>query len=158
SIAEVLATSPDPQASADRLVDMANEAGGDDNITVIVVEAVEAVATAADPGATGGSTGPTAVTTDRATPDAPRIGRARRTGRTLAVAFVALFVVGAAGGFLGVRSALDGQWYVGTWGGRVAIYRGVPTSLLGIRLSHVELATPLPADEAVRFQHSLRDG
>ena len=37
-MAEVLATEPDPAAAAHRLVDLANEHGGADNITVIVVD------------------------------------------------------------------------------------------------------------------------
>ncbi len=38
-IAEILRTEPDPTAAANALVDAANEAGGDDNITVLVLDA-----------------------------------------------------------------------------------------------------------------------
>jgi serine/threonine protein phosphatase PrpC len=37
-MAEVLAAEPDPEAAAHRLVDLANEHGGNDNITVVVVD------------------------------------------------------------------------------------------------------------------------
>ena len=43
AIAAVLAaTAGDPDAAADRLVAEANEAGGSDNVTVIVLDVVEA--------------------------------------------------------------------------------------------------------------------
>jgi PPM family protein phosphatase len=40
-IASTLATETDPQVAADRLVDQANEAGGRDNITVVVLDVLE---------------------------------------------------------------------------------------------------------------------
>jgi protein phosphatase len=39
-IQEILRSEPEPQAACDRLIDAANRAGGDDNITVIVVDLV----------------------------------------------------------------------------------------------------------------------
>lgn len=39
TIAEVLAAEADPTRAANRLVDLANEAGGEDNITVVVIDA-----------------------------------------------------------------------------------------------------------------------
>jgi len=38
AIVAVLATESDPRRAVDRLVDLANEAGGDDNVTVIVID------------------------------------------------------------------------------------------------------------------------
>jgi serine/threonine protein phosphatase PrpC len=38
SIAAILNEDPDPQAAAERLVDAANDAGGEDNITVVIVD------------------------------------------------------------------------------------------------------------------------
>ncbi|MGH9005131.1 MAG: Stp1/IreP family PP2C-type Ser/Thr phosphatase, partial [Acidimicrobiia bacterium] len=40
AIERVLRRQPDPQEAAETLVDMANEAGGDDNITVVVIDAL----------------------------------------------------------------------------------------------------------------------
>ncbi|MDA8280676.1 MAG: Stp1/IreP family PP2C-type Ser/Thr phosphatase [Actinomycetota bacterium] len=51
-IAGVLAATSDPQAAADTLVRLANEHGGNDNVTVVVVDVV-----AADPGWTTGPDG-----------------------------------------------------------------------------------------------------
>src|SRR2546423_1537919 len=40
TIAATLRRHPDPQQAADTLVDMANQAGGDDNITVVILDAL----------------------------------------------------------------------------------------------------------------------
>src|SRR2546423_6654351 len=40
TIAQTLRRHADPQQAADTLVDMANQAGGDDNITVVLVDAL----------------------------------------------------------------------------------------------------------------------
>ena len=176
-IRDVLATAPSPQEAADRLVSGANDAGGDDNITVVVIDVAEEAdespgesvagagagagddetrttaemqaverSAAAEPGAAGRA------------PDAPR-GRPRRRRASLIVALlVCLFVVAILGGFLGVRSYLDDQWYVGTSGSNVAIYHGIPATVLGVHLSRVERMTRIPADEAARFASGLRDG
>lgn len=44
AIAELLATNPDPQAAADQLVVGALAAGGNDNVTVVVLDVVEVIA------------------------------------------------------------------------------------------------------------------
>jgi len=44
AIAELLATNPDPQAAADQLVVRALAAGGNDNVTVVVLDVLEVVA------------------------------------------------------------------------------------------------------------------
>ncbi|MEJ7562851.1 MAG: Stp1/IreP family PP2C-type Ser/Thr phosphatase [Ilumatobacteraceae bacterium] len=46
-IADVLATHTDPQRAAERLVEMANDAGGRDNITVVVVDVLDGAETPA---------------------------------------------------------------------------------------------------------------
>jgi serine/threonine protein phosphatase PrpC len=50
-IREILQTEPDPQQASDRLIDEANAAGGEDNITVIVLD-FELEESASDPGST----------------------------------------------------------------------------------------------------------
>jgi serine/threonine protein phosphatase PrpC len=50
TMSEVLASEHDPAGAADRLVDLANESGGDDNITVVVIDpAIVAASAAARP-------------------------------------------------------------------------------------------------------------
>jgi serine/threonine protein phosphatase PrpC len=182
-IALVLDTTFDPQDAADRLVALANEAGGNDNITVIVVDVLadDAEGTLVRaPAVHDGSGDPTetasmpAITveppaargaaevdadTDVATVEEAgedvaaiaRRGRARRR-RVVAGSLVAILVLSAFGAFFGVRAFLNDQWYVGSSGDRVAVYQGIPASILGVRLARVADVTPLSAEEATRLQ------
>ncbi len=166
-IREVLESEPDPQAASDRLVEEANGAGGDDNITVIVIDAHDGDDAENDEGNTG-RTATAAPVADGSTgteePVAPAGGRAegarprRRRRRTIVALAVAALVVAA--GIVGVRIYLSHQWYVGDSDGKVAIYNGIPAKVLGFELSHVEEATPLSAPRAEQLQpwHDLGDG
>ena len=138
-IALVLGTTPGPQDAADRLVALANEAGGNDNITVIVVDVLAdeggTPASAGTLGATDGGGDPTqtasmpAITVDEPVAAAEQAAEAgepgggggaeRRPGRRrriVAVGLVVMLALGAIGAFVGVRAFLDAQWYVGTSG------------------------------------------
>jgi hypothetical protein len=50
-----------------------------------------------------------------------------------------------------LRVYVDRQWYVGESGGRVAVYQGIPAEFAGMRFSHVELQTDIPADEVAQL-------
>jgi protein phosphatase len=78
----------------------------------------------------------------------------------VAVLLIALLGVGVAGGFIGARAFLDGQWYVGASGDRVAVYQGIPASVLGVHLARVISVTPLSASEATKLVgwQTLPDG
>src|SRR5262249_15283356 len=138
---------------------LANEAGGNDNITVIVVDVLaDDVDGLAVPPTTvhDGSGSPTktasmpAITVaapprddaidepveETASEEDPRRHAARRR-RLVAAGLIVVLVIGAFGAFVGVRSFLNAQWYVGARGDRVAVYQGIPASLLGLRLSRV---------------------
>jgi protein phosphatase len=172
SIREVVATVPTAQEAADRLVSAANEAGGDDNITVVVIdvkgeagkeaagaEAVDEAHTTAEIQAVDRSAAPGSETAVAAQATEPARKRRRRPRTAvLVVLLLCLFGVAILGGFIGVRSYLNNQWYVGTSGTNVAIFRGIPATLLGVHLSRVERMTRLPADQAARFASGLRDG
>jgi len=139
-IQAILEAEPDPQKTADRLVRAANRAGGVDNITVVIVDAhgdVGEVIAATPPGAPG---------------------RRRTLGRWVVGGALALLVV-VGGLFLG-RAYVDGQWYVGVTGDRVAIFRGVPAEPLGYRLSKVVEETDLSSAqvEKLAFYVNLPQG
>jgi PPM family protein phosphatase len=170
TLAEAL-QDPDPQSTADRLIELALRSGGPDNITVIVADVVEDDGGALmDPvvdGAAGDNVGQRAVDPRSAAgraaladprPEppasagmggaagmaaAPPPGRRRR--RVLgALAAVVLLGAAAVAAYLWVLS----NWFVGVQeteaGERVTVYRGLDTSLLGVELNRVADVTDLP--------------
>jgi protein phosphatase len=180
-IADILREHQDPQAAADALVDAANEAGGQDNITVVVIDVSgngdSATATASKTGATAAvvpapedvtpaeartpvAAAPppgaedTAVVRVQDTPppksdsgawrggDEPSGSRRRWLRRTV-IAVVILAVAG-----VGAKLYIDRQWFVGVSDGRVAIFKGIPTKVLGVDLATLVEATDIPAAEA----------
>jgi protein phosphatase len=169
-IARILAVEPDPQRAVERLIREANDAGGVDNITAVVIDLEEgdpgegserrssaAVAPRPDPGPSGA--------TDEVVHGEPAPGSVGRrsagvTSRPAASARlprlpwprlavwvgVGLGIVVVA--FVGLRIYVDSQWYVGVSDGRVAVFRGVPAEVAGFELHHVVLETTIPAPEA----------
>jgi serine/threonine protein phosphatase PrpC len=134
-IAGVLRNQSDAQRAADTLVDMANKAGGDDNITVVVIDVLGDPAGAAPAAeaqeeptgewefdaASPAKTGPPAA--------APRRRRRPGTHRLLAWALPVLLLMGA--GVAAVGWYARNTYYVGFSGDRVTVFRGVPGGLLG---------------------------
>lgn len=185
-IQEILQSDEDPQSACDKLIDAANRAGGDDNITVVVLDfeqdGADSAAAARDSKtasvkdllkapapAEASSTPPTvesgrAATTAVATrpeepspkPPRPRL-RIRWPKVALWVGVVVLLLVGA---LIGTRLYVDRQWYVGDANGKVSIYNGIPTEVAGFKLSHVTHTTELDARQAERLQpwRDLKDG
>ena len=90
-IAEILRREPDPTAAANALVDAANEAGGDDNITVLVLDAR---ADGVDPlprsvaAAIGATSGAGARSGDAASSEIAASGSDRGSGEVVATAAV----------------------------------------------------------------------
>jgi len=158
---------PDPQATADRLIELALRSGGPDNITCIVADVVEDDGRGGriDPvvdGAAGDNVGQREVdprsaagraaladpqgspqTSALATASPPP--RRRRPLRTALIALAAVLVLGAAavGGYLFVM----GHWFVGVAetadGDRVGVFRGLDTSVVGVELYQLQEATGL---------------
>jgi protein phosphatase len=174
TIKGILESSPDPQTACDRLVEAANRAGGDDNITVVVLDVV--ADDEADP--EGGPKPAVTTSAPAPAPDAaapppaslapadgqPADGEPRRPRRPVRWGRVALwggaavFVVVVA--LVATRLYVDRQWYVGDDNGRVAIFNGIPASVLGFQLSHVQETTELSAADAERLAYwsRLEDG
>jgi serine/threonine protein phosphatase PrpC len=206
-IRNVLLRVSGPQDAAERLVAMANENGGPDNITVMVLDTedrsvlqsehtgdLSAVPTAAIPMARGGESGElmtglqprvaTAGTRGSATeagrasrriggrvdrqqleqgrrPTAPgtranRHSRRRRARRVLiGVALVAVVTGLAAGG----RWLLLSRYWVGFDHDHVAVFRGVPGNVAGLRFSRLLERTPiLRAEVPAGYATRLDDG
>ncbi len=170
SIREVLATEPDPEHAARRLVELALRGGGPDNVTCIVADPHQAPA--GDPvlaGAVQLAPEPDHVHGDPDTPaaraaaletpeDDPRT-RARRIRRrhlvVIVVVALAALTAGATAGWAWVRA----QYYVGVDGNQVVVYRGVEGSVAGVDLSSVADRPGLPlADLPAYEQAQVRDG
>ncbi len=146
---------PDPQESADRMIELALKAGGPDNVTVIIADVVDIDFGEDDP-IVGGAAGdgsddapPPDSPASRAralqpvTPPPARIlpgeqqepkPRKRRLLRGLIITLIVLIVLG--GGAFATRYWVLSQYYVGEASNtEIAIFQGVRGSVLGISLN-----------------------
>jgi serine/threonine protein phosphatase PrpC len=172
-IRKVLLRVRSAQRAARELVTVANEQGGPDNITVIVVDAVdEATAQAMEEG--GDTTGDLAV--GSATGALPvvdgdgaggRSGRAARAkDRSLArhrrlqrflLAGIVVLVVAAL--LVAGRSFLFSRYWVGFDGDAVAVFQGVPGDVAGIQFSRLVERSPVTrAEVPAGYAARLEDG
>jgi serine/threonine protein phosphatase PrpC len=150
-ILSILTATPDPQATCAALIEAANQAGGQDNITAVVLDVLDgeserATETLASRGAPSGEA--------RAQPAVPvtRAGtRPRRRWARAVVWLLVIVVVVGAGLFVVKRYWIDRQWYLGYSNGRVAVFQGIPAAPLGYELSDVVEVTELPAEEVTQF-------
>jgi len=153
AVEEVLRAVPDPQEAAQRLVQLANEGGGADNTTVVVLDFSD------DAPASRRKEEPSREAIAPAPTSEPARSR-RRLPRKLLVwigIIVALVVVA----LVGLRLYLDSQWYVGVSDGHVAIFQGIPTEVAGFELHQVVVQTTISAEKAESlavYQDSLGDG
>jgi PPM family protein phosphatase len=173
-IRRVLLRVPSAQRAARELVTVANEQGGPDNITVIVVDAVdEAAAQALGDGddttgdlAVGSGTG--ALPVEDADGDAGRSGRAARAAkdRSLAmhrrlqrVLIAGIVVLAVALLLVAGRSFLFSRYWVGLDGDSVAVFQGVPGDVAGLRFSRlVERSTVTRSQVPAGYAARLEDG
>jgi PPM family protein phosphatase len=152
---------PTAQAAAEALVDLANQAGGEDNITVIVINVVDSngstppndARAVTQPGRTQPSEDepePKEETPIRAVP-VERGQRPRYWLRRL-IAVVLLFGVLVVGGWLAIRWQLGNSYFVGVAeDGNVTIFRGRPEDIAGISLRSEEAGTDLALEELPEF-------
>ena len=171
-VEEILGAEVEPQRAVDRLIREANDAGGVDNITAIVIALTDAdidpsegdTSATTDTAALGGRAERTSGSAEQEPPrPTPRsLASSRRpkppwpklatwVGVTLGILVLA---------FVGSRLYLDSQWFVGVSDGRVAVYRGIPAQVAGFDLNHVVVETSIPADAATSFAlyRDLPDG
>jgi PPM family protein phosphatase len=139
----ILTELEDPQRAAGALVDAANEAGGQDNITAVILDVLpdeeEAGDTAQEAPVEGGWAAEE--------PARPRRRRGLRVALWVLIPLVLIVGALAAAKLL----FIDRQWYVGVESEQVAIFRGIPAEPLGIELDSVVQQTDIPADEISRF-------
>ncbi|MDQ3986804.1 MAG: Stp1/IreP family PP2C-type Ser/Thr phosphatase [Actinomycetota bacterium] len=123
TIAGVLRSEEDPQSAADSLVDLANRAGGEDNVTVVVIDVTEKpVRRKPKPSLPGRADAVTAP---------------RRSPRRAALLLIALAIL-SGGAYALVSYVLDNSWYVGvTEGDQLAVFQGIPEDVLGLSFKDV---------------------
>ena len=179
-IRKVLLRVRSAQRAARELVTVANEQGGPDNITVIVVDAVdEAAADVEEAGgdttgdlAAGSATGALPVVGDaeldgdrRARGGGGRAARAAKD-RSLAmhrrlqrVLIAGIVVVAVAALLVAGRSFLFSRYWVGFDGDTVAVFQGVPGDVAGIRFSRLVEHSPVSrAQVPPGYAARLEDG
>jgi PPM family protein phosphatase len=125
----------DPQRAAEALVAAANDAGGEDNITLLVIEVVEVDAEM--PAATT-PVGPAVITSapEVEEPAPTKVKPPREKGSRLRTVRGAIFVLLPLVIVLGIAVAAIGwyarsSYYVGVANGEVVIFKGVPGGILG---------------------------
>jgi serine/threonine protein phosphatase PrpC len=141
-IQKILVGEEDPQAASNALVEAANAAGGQDNITTIVLDVVDTV----EPPPT--QPADVEARTAEATGSANR--PSRRLPRLALRVGIPLLILAAL--LIGVRIYLNGQWFVGVHDGNVSLYRGIPTRVLGLDLATLVEETEIPAQSAEQLQ------
>ncbi|HTK67795.1 MAG TPA: PP2C family serine/threonine-protein phosphatase [Pseudonocardia sp.] len=168
---------PDPQACANKMIELALRGGGPDNITCIVADVVDIdfgedapiVGGAAGDGSDNDSVPPDSAAARASVTTLPRVAPQRieprveavpprRRGR-LALALAALAVLAVAAAAL-VWMWVMQQYYVGVEGsGRVAIFQGVEGHFLGLPLHNVQETTDLKLTDLQEDARSqLADG
>ena len=174
-IAAVLRRLADPQDAASELVRRANEGGGRDNITVVLLDVVDdgGLAEAASAALEGRTTATSPAAAEAAAPAHARgRGRHRRDDeeppterrplrerlrwRSLAFAIGVLAVV--AGALLTIQWYGTSTYFVGVDDGEVVIYQGRPGGLLWIDPT-LERRTGIDTDDVpVRYRDDLEEG
>jgi PPM family protein phosphatase len=176
-IRKVLLRMPSAQRAARELVRVANEQGGPDNITVIVVDAVdEATAAAQEAGGdttgdltAGSATGALpAVAGDGETAGGRRGGRAARAAKDRSLAMhrrlqrfliAGIVVLSVAALLVAGRSFLFSRYWVGFDGDAVAVFQGVPGNVAGLRFSRLVERSPVSrAEVPAGYVARLEDG
>ncbi len=138
-IAGILSREQDPKRAAQLLVDAANAAGGEDNITAVIVEAVEIP---------GDEVGAAPAVPDDDTSDTPPVKPRRRRGRTLfrVLVWVLPVLIVLAIAFVAVGWYARNTYFVGINHGRVAVFQGVKGGLLAWDPT-VERRTTIASDD-----------
>jgi PPM family protein phosphatase len=149
-IASILGREPDLRRAAQLLVDAANAAGGEDNITAVIIEAVEVpddeVAAPAVP--------------DDDTSDTPPVKPRRRRGRSLfrVLVWVLPVLIVLAIAFVAVGWYARNTYFVGINRGRVAVFQGVKGGLLAWDPTVERRTTINPDDLTQAQQQDVKDG
>jgi len=152
----LLESEGDAQQTAERLIEAANEAGGEDNITVVVLDfdregQQDTIARPEEvpyPPPVREETVPAASANDDDVEDEDGSEQPRgRWGRRIATLLIALALLGGLI-YFGSSYALDRMWFVGaTDEGQVAVFNGLPEEVLGLNLREVAEESDVTLDD-----------
>jgi protein phosphatase len=164
---------PDPQQAVDRMIELALRGGGPDNITCIVAEVLdEPAGGSAEVVVAGAASEYTPIALPR--PDTPAARASLMTApakpqreaiRSYAAAhatrkkrrplrlvlFLVIVIAAVAGLAFAGRAYVHRQYYVGVHNEQVVIYRGVPDSFAGVKLSSVKTNTGIAVSSLKPF-------
>jgi PPM family protein phosphatase len=147
---------PEPQACADRMIELALKGGGTDNVTVIIADVIDvdfgedapivggAAGDGSDEGPQGDSPAARARALTQPRPEPQRIEpttpppdpKAKRRKRFKVFAILVVVLALLAGGAFTIRYFVMRNYFVGEApNGEIAIFQGVPGSVLGISLN-----------------------
>jgi hypothetical protein len=129
-VERVLRNEPEPQRAAEALVAAANDAGGEDNITVVIIDVLDADV-GAEPRAVEPveAIEPAAEDVEPAVAARPKGSRLRTVRGALLVLLPLVLILGIAAGVLGWYARRS--YFVGASGSQVVIFKGVPGGVLG---------------------------
>jgi PPM family protein phosphatase len=148
-VKEILVAEREPQRAADRLIEIANDAGGEDNITVVVIDVEDDARN--EQGARTAEPPPAVAPREDTTPHSANASPVRWR-RALVITIVTILVLGG-GGYAAARYFLHNSFFVGANDdGYVAIYRGIPDEIAGLDLKTEEEATDVPLTELPEFK------
>jgi protein phosphatase len=153
-IASLLRRLADPKEAARELVNEAKRRGGNDNITVVVVDVV-------DPNSDKDTTSavPAASASPLPADPAPKPGRRRPRLITLrVVAFCAVLVVLLAGAVAGLAWYARSGYFVGLIGKRITIFQGRPGGVLWFHPTVADPTNVTTADVESRHLPALASG
>lgn len=153
AISQILGDASDVEGAANQLIDAALDAGGEDNVTVVVLDFLADGALAPAP-----ATPQRQDTTPRQSISdeerEPEGSRSRSGFRKLLLALLVLGVL-LAGAFFAARYALGNSWFVGAnEAGEVAIFTGIPDEIAGFSFREEQDSSGLMLDELPAFLSS----